>query len=292
VPFSRAPPSRTRTVAPSPSFPPGPATIHGQTTAKPRAFPPGLSLIIPAYNEEDRLRPTLERYLPVLEGYGIPFEVLVVVDGSDQTEEIARAFEDRHVRCLRYSQKLGRGGAILEGFRHATLSLVAYADADGSVPPDDLQKLVNIGLEKHLCVIASRRLDPRVVVVPERRWRRLVGWTWHALVRVSLDVTVADAQCGLKVFPHEVVDLILNRLTVTNRAFEVGMLYHVVNGGYSVVEVPVRYRHDFNTRMPIAKAVPVMFLTLVGLTLANRFRYRRALPIGAMERLNTVFRSV
>jgi glycosyltransferase involved in cell wall biosynthesis len=253
---------------------------------------PGLSLVIPAYNEEDRLAPTLDRYLPVLESYGIPFEVLVVVDGQDKTEEVVQRYANRGVRCLRYPHKLGRGGAILEGFRRARLSLVAYADADGSVPPDDLRRLVSIGLEKRICVIASRRLDPSVVVVPETRWRRSVGWVWHALVRVSLNVRVADAQCGLKVFPHEAVDLILNRLTVTNRAFEVGMLYHVVNGGYPVVEVPVRYRHDFNTRMPIGKAVPVMFLTLMGMSLANRFRYRRALPIDAMERLNDVLGSV
>ncbi len=236
--------------------------------------------------------PTLERYLPVLEGYGIPHEVLVVADGSDGTEDVARRFEDRGVRCLRYPSKLGRGGAILEGFRHATLSLVAYADADGSVPPEDLRTLLNIGLEKHLCVIASRRIDPSVVVVPESQWRRFVGWVWHALVRASLNVRVADAQCGLKVFPHEVVDLILNRLTVTNRAFEVGMLYHVVQGGYPVLEVPVRYRHDSRTRMPITTAVPVMLLTLVGMSMANRVRHRGALPLGAMERLNTILRSV
>lgn len=255
-------------------------------------IPPGLSLVIPAYNEEDRLPPTLDRYLPVLEGHGIPFEVLVVVDGSDRTEEVVRRYSDRGVRCLRYPHKLGRGGAILEGFRRSRLSLVAYADADGSVPADDLRRIVNMGLEKHICVIASRRLNPSIVVVPETWWRRTVGWVWHALVRVSLGLQVADAQCGLKVFPHEAVDLILNRLTVTNRAFEVGMLYHVVHGGFQVVEMPVRYRHNFNTRMPIGRAIPVMFLTLVGMVLANRFRYRGALPLDAMERLNGVLGTV
>lgn len=256
-----------------------------------RSFPPGLSLIIPAYNEQDRLGPTLERYLPALEVSRIPFEVLVIFDGVDGTEGVAQQYASRGVRCLRYSRKLGRGGAILEGFRHARLSLVAYADADGSVPAADLSKLVNIGFEKNLCVIASRRIDPAVVLVPESRSRRFIGWTWHALVRASLNLRVADAQCGLKVFPHEVVDLILRRVTVTNRAFEVGMLYHVVDGGYPIVEVPVRYTHDFNSRMPITKAVPVMFLTLIGMTLANRVRFRRALPLGMMERLNKVFRS-
>jgi len=275
------PPSRVATVLRE--------SIHRPTPR--RSFPPGLSLIIPAYNEEDRLGPTLDRYLPALESSHIPFEVLVVFDGADGTEVVAQRYASRGVRCLRYSRKLGRGGAILEGFRNARLSLVAYADADGSVPAADLSKLVNLSLEQNICVIASRRLDPSVVVVPETRGRRLIGWVWHALVRASLDLRVADAQCGLKVFPHEVVDLILRRLTVTNRAFEVGMLYHVVDGGYSVMEVPVRYSHDFNTRMPITKAIPVMFLTLVGMSLANRFWFRRALPLGFMERLNKVFHS-
>ncbi|MGP8078099.1 MAG: glycosyltransferase [Thermoplasmata archaeon] len=250
-----------------------------------------MSLIIPAYNEEDRLGPTLDHYLPVLEAYRIPFEVLVVLDGADGTEAVARRYADRGVRCLRYGQKLGRGGAILAGFRHARLSLVAFADADGSVPAADFRKLIDIGLEQKISVIASRRIDPSMVVVPEPAMRRLIGWTWHAFVRVSLNLRVADAQCGLKIFPHDVIDLILRRLTVTNRAFEVGMLFHVVNAGYPLVEVPVEYVHDFNTRMPITKAIPVMFLTLIGMALANRFRYRRALPLGAMQRLNLIFRS-
>lgn len=256
------------------------------------SFPPGLSLIIPAYNEEDRLGPTLDHYLPVLEAYAIPFEVIVVVDGADRTQEVAARYQDRGVRCFKYDHKLGRGGAILEGFRKARLSLVAYADADGSVPASDLHRLVGIGLEQKICVIASRRLDPSVVAVPETRGRRFIGWAWHALVRVTLDLKVADAQCGLKVFPHEVVDLIVRRLTVTNRAFEVGMLYHVVHGGYPLVEVPVKYAHNFDTRMPITKAVPVMFLTLIGMTLANRFRYRRALPLNVMRRLNRTFHNI
>ena len=254
-------------------------------------FPPGLSLIIPAYNEETRLGPTLDKYLPVLQAQHIPYEVIVIFDGSDRTPEVARRYEGRGVRCVQYAQKLGRGGAILKGFREARMSLVAFADADGSVPPGDLGKLLDVSWEGNICVIASRRLDPSVVAVPEPALRRSIGWVWHALVRVALDLRVADAQCGLKVFPHEAVEIILRRLTVTNRAFEVGMLYHVINAGFSIQEVPVEYVHDFDTRMPITKAIPVMFLTLVGISLANRFRFPRALPLGAMQRLNVVFRS-
>jgi hypothetical protein len=79
-----------------------------------------------------------------------------------------------------------------------------------------------------------------------------------------------DAQCGLKVFSKRVVqDVILRRLTVTNRTFEVGMMAHVASAGVPVLEVPVSYVHDFDTRMPIGRAIPIMFLTLVGMALSR-----------------------
>lgn len=234
----------------------------------PRSF----SLVIPAFNEESRLSKALNAYLPALERLKVPYEVIVVSDGTDNTPSVARSFADRGVVCYQYSVKLGRGGAILEGFRKCEGDLIAFADADGSVPGADFEQMVRLAFSGPPAVIASRRLQPELVPVPEPAFRRSVGFAWHLLVKVLLDLRLEDAQCGLKIFSKRVVrDVILKQLTVTNRTFDVGMMFHVAKSGIPIMEVPVKYVHDFNTRMPIGRAFPVMFLTLMGILLSNRW---------------------
>ncbi len=255
--------------------------------------PDSISLVIPAYNEGERLEKSLKEYLPVLETLGIPYEVIVISDGSDFTPEVARRYQARGVRCYTYSQKLGRGGAILEGFRKSRFELIAFADADGSVPGTDFRRLVRLAMGGMPAVVASRRLEPKMVAVPEPPLRRSVGFVWATLVKLVLGVQLEDSQCGMKVFSKSVVrDVILRRLTVTNRTFEVAMMFHVARAGVPVCEVPVRYVHDFDSRMPIAKAVPVMFLTLMGVSLANLLESRGLPPPKFLVGLNSRFASV
>ena len=255
--------------------------------------PDSVSLVIPAYNEGERLEKSLKEYLPVLEALGVPYEVIVIADGSDHTPEVARKYQDRGVRCYTYSKKLGRGGAILEGFRRAQFQLIAFADADGSVPGSDFQQMVRLALGGMPAVIASRRLEPNRVAVPEPPLRRSVGFVWATLAKVVLGIQLEDSQCGLKVFSRSVVrDVILRRLSVTNRTFEVAMMFHVAKAGIPVCEFPVRYVHDFDTRMPVGKAIPIMFLTLMGVALANLLEVRGIPPPKFMVGLNSRFASV
>jgi glycosyltransferase involved in cell wall biosynthesis len=255
--------------------------------------PDSISLVIPAYNEGGRLEKSLNEYLPVLEALGVPYEVLVIADGSDHTPEVAQRYRSRGVRCYTYSNKLGRGGAILEGFRKSQFNLIAFADADGSVPGSDFKQMVRLALGGMPAVVASRRLEPKMVVVPEPPLRRSVGFVWATLVKLVLGLQLEDSQCGLKVFSRSVVkDVILRRLTVTNRTFEVAMMFHIARAGIPVCEFPVRYVHDFDSRMPIVKAVPVMFFTLMGVALANMLEVRGMRPPGFIVGLNSTFASV
>jgi glycosyltransferase involved in cell wall biosynthesis len=245
------------------------AGVRADQTPK-RTPSKSVSLVIPAYNEQDRLQKALEQYLPVLEGSAKRFEVIVVADGKDGTPELANRYAARGVRCERFDHKLGRGGAVLQGLRLCSNEIVAYADADGSVPGSDFERMLDLSFNGYPCVIASRRVTPESVVVPETFVRRFAGTAWRILVRSLLGLRIKDAQCGLKIFHKSVIDQsVLTKLTVTNRTFEVGMLYHIQASGEEIREVPVAYVHDFNTRMPVLRAIPVMFLTLVGMFFVN-----------------------
>lgn len=229
----------------------------------------GTSIVIPAWNEEDRLARTLERYLPALEGRGEPFEVIVVVDGvRDKTAEVAARYGDRHVRVLRFPTKLGKGGAVLAGLRLSRYDCVGYLDADGPISPEQMYGLVKY-LRDVDCVIASRWQRGSVGVETEPLMKRLAGRAWNGLTRSLLFLPMKDTQCGAKFFRGSVVRTLLRTVTLTNRAFDVDVLYHVRKEGHTVREVPVVWRHDPDTRMPFGRAIPAMLFSLVGVRLMN-----------------------
>ena len=244
---------------------------------------PGLSIVIPAWNEEDRLRRTLERYLPALESRATPFEVIVVTDGSrDRTAAVARSYANRGVRLLEFPVKLGKGGAILEGLRVAQHEYVGYLDADGPIPPSEVYRLVD-ALKESDCVVASRWVRGSVILHAEPRFNQLAGRLWNFLVRSLLFLPIRDTQCGAKFLRRSVLVPTLRAVALTNRAFDVDLLYHVRKRGFRLQEVPVTWRHDPATRMPIGRAIPVMFLSLVGVRIMN-LPVARRIPRSLVDR--------
>ncbi len=238
----------------------------------------GVSIVIPAWNEEDRLARTLDRYLPALMARGEPFEVIVVVDGvTDRTAEIARTYADRNVRLLEVPTKLGKGGAILAGIWASRFEYVGYLDADGPISPKQMYGLVGY-LKDVDFVVASRWTRGSMGVEAEPIFNRLAGRAWNVITRSLLFLPMRDTQCGAKFFKASVVRPLLRTVTLTNRAFDVDLLYHVRKGGKRVKEVPVRWTHDPDTRMPIGWAIPVMFVSILGVRLMNSPMAKRVPP--------------
>jgi dolichyl-phosphate beta-glucosyltransferase len=252
--------------------------------------PSGISLVIPAYNEEDRLRPTLVNYLPALRSLGVPFEVIVSVSGEDRTWEIVEEFASQGVRGIRSQTRMGKGRAILEGFREAKLPIVAIADADGSVPGYEVARLLRMALEKPQVVVASRRLDRSRVEIGEPWTKKLASDGWHAMVKVLLNLPVRDAECGFKVYTRELAQMAVRDIVVTNWVFDLDMMFHAKEYGATLTEVAVDYKYDFRTKMHLVRAMGPMFLTLWGVFLVNRTNHvRRVLPMGFMLRLHHRF---
>ena len=229
---------------------------------------PGVSIVIPAWNEEDRLARTLERYLPALESRGEPFEVIVVADGHDRTAEVAARYSDRQVRVLRFPSKLGKGGAVLAGIRVSRFEYVGYLDADGPISPEEMYGLVSY-LKDVDCVVASRWTRGASGAGAEPLFNRVAGRGWNFLTRSLLFLPLRDTQAGAKFFKGPVVRSLLKSVTLTNRAFDVDLLYHVRKEGGRLKELPVRWDHDLDTRMPIGRAIPVMFVSLLGVRVMN-----------------------
>lgn len=234
----------------------------------------GVSLVIPAWNEEQRLPNTLEQYLRLLEGNGNPFEVIVVADGvTDRTVEVARKFSGRHVRVLTFDRKLGKGGAILQGFKTARFDTVGFVDADAPITAADLASLLS-ELAEVDCAIASRWV--RHSVGPGRRTlsRVVFSRAWNFLTRAILDLPLSDTQCGAKCFRREPLVSILNQVKLTNWAFDASLLFHFSRAGYRVMEVPVTWSDHPASKMRLERAIPAMFFSIVGIRLMSLPRLR------------------
>lgn len=246
----------------------------------------GVSFIIPAYNEEHRIGPTLASYLPELRKLHVPFEVIVSVSGTDHTPEVIDRFRDQGVKMVRFPYRVGKGRAIREGILKARYSIVAYTDADGSVPADEAVRLIRKGLDGKQVIVASRRLDPSTVVVGEPPTKHLASTIWHLVVNSLLDLGVKDAECGFKVFPKEAAQRTIRQVAVTNWCFDVDMLYHLRKEGIPLREVPVRYSYNLQSRMRLVRDAPLMMLTLLGIFAMNRTVLKNILPERSILLLN------
>ncbi len=166
------------------------------------ALLPGLSVFLPAHDEEGNIERVVRGYLDELPRVAERYEVIVVDDGSrDRTGAIADqlAREDSHVRVVHHEVNRGYGGAVISGIRAATLPYVMLSDGDGQFDPRDVEKLVPFVPEYD--VIAghrTRRADPLI--------RRVNGRAWTILVRVLLGITISDIDCGFKLFKREMLD--------------------------------------------------------------------------------------
>jgi Glycosyltransferases, probably involved in cell wall biogenesis len=219
-----------------------------------------ISVIIPAYNEEARIEQTLIDYSAGLSTRGA-YELIVVCDGSkDRTAEIAR----KYARVLEFSHRLGKGGGVIEGFKAAKGEIVGYADADNSLKVDQFLRLLDeMDRTGAGCVIADRKSRESMILESQYLARRLASESFNFLFsRALFGLKVRDSQCGGKVFLRENIDRILPQLACTGFEFDVELLWRLMKDGCTIVEVPVTWKDDKQSKFGF-KYIPSMFFSLM-----------------------------
>lgn len=224
---------------------------------------PGISLIIPAWNEAGRILGTLDRYIASLEGQSEPYELIIVCDGSrDRTAEIAQQYSTHYVDVISFPHRLGKGGAVLLGMTKARYPKVGFVDADGPVQGSDLLRLAS-QLTTHDCAIASRWTPGTRIVRAQPVSRVILGRAWNTLVRLVLLLPVKDTQCGAKFFRSELIPELTRKVTISDWSFDAAMLYYIRVGGHSIQEVPVTWTNSDGSKLILARAIPTMIRSLL-----------------------------
>jgi dolichyl-phosphate beta-glucosyltransferase len=217
---------------------PRPTSDTAETGRAPvRTTPPALTVILPCYNEADRLPGTLQALLAHLSAAPGEVEVLVVDDGStDATLEVAEAVAavDRRVRVLSYRPNRGKGFAVRTGMLAAQCELVVFTDADGSYHPSDLDRIV-AALDQAPVAIGTRAGGTSGPVA-----RRAASRVFNLAIRGALGLPFGDTQSGLKGFRRPAAQQIFGQARVDGFAFDVEVLWLARQLRLEVAEVGVQ----------------------------------------------------
>lgn len=227
---------------------------------------PDWSIVIPAYNEEDRLPPYLAAIQDFFATTPWSVEVIVADDGSvDRTASLVEQLADRwpalKIHSLPHNQ--GKGAAVRQGILRARGKRILFADADGATPISELHRLSKALDEGADIAIGSRAiLDSETHV--ETSWRRrVIGRTFHALVSIVGVRRIRDTQCGFKAFRAEVALPLFDTLTIDGFGFDVEVILLAQRADLRIAEVPVNWTHVDGSRISIFRDSPRMAMDVV-----------------------------
>ncbi|MEU9155818.1 dolichyl-phosphate beta-glucosyltransferase [Streptomyces sp. NPDC048417] len=233
-----------------------------------------LSVVIPAYNEEERLGPTLDavtRYLADNENRFGSWEVIVSDDGSaDGTREVAASWQP-HVRLVTADRNRGKGNALRLGVAASGGRRVLVTDADLAAPIEELERLDKALSEGYAAAIGSRAVAGAEISDHQHRLRELLGRAGNLLIRATAVPGIKDTQCGFKLFDGDQAREAFAGSRLDGWGIDVEVLQHLHRGGGSIAEVPVRWSHQ-----PGSKVGPLAYPRVLA-DLA-RLRLRRLRP--------------
>jgi glycosyltransferase involved in cell wall biosynthesis len=254
---------------------------------------PSLLLLIPAYNEEERIEPVLRDYGKYFqEQYRGKFQLVVVLNGcKDDTIGVVRrvAADFSFISAQEFRDPIGKGGALIEGLRLAPLAdVIGYVDADGASPPHAFHDLVK-RINEADCVIGSRWLKGAVLHQAQTKVRQFTSRCFHVIVQTLFWMHIKDTQCPCKAMRRAAVEKIHSSLRIADLAFDVNLLVALKRAGFKVLEVPTEWTDKIGSKVTASlfRSSFTMFLSVVRIRLIYSPLYSvlRKLGLGPLEAL-------
>ena len=225
------------------------------------------SIIIPAYNEENRIGPVLEEISSFVSMNRLPWEVIVEIDGNDQTREIVNEFSKKNPFIMAEvgSKRGGKGNAIKRGILQARGEFIILMDSDAAVAFSDI--LTGMSELQWSDMVLLERYTKRDNGIP--LMRRIASRGFNLLVRGLLGLRIKDTQTGYKLLRTDIAKKAMESVSVTNTFYDVALLYKISKMDGRISELAVRYRHDGNSKFNVASEIIGQGISL----LAFRVRY-------------------
>ncbi len=200
---------------------------------------PHLSVIIPAYNEAERIVPTIGAIASYVSGFDMPWELIIADDGStDETVSLLQSLQLANMRVLVAEQNGGKGSAVRRGMLAAEGQVILFADADNSTPIEQLGPMLAQMDSGYDVLIGSRAADGSQAQNRDLI-RRSMSWGLHSLVNTMLNMNVSDTQCGFKLFRRDAAIQLCRYQTLMGFSFDLELLYLTKKLDLRLGETPV-----------------------------------------------------
>lgn len=205
-----------------------------------------VSLIIPAYNEEARIRNTVINYDKHLGRKFKDYEIIVALNGCrDNTLGVVKELQSKinKLKFVNFEEKIGKGGAIIEGMKYSEGEIIGFVDADDAFDIRGIISLIESVRENVDCAIASKWKNQRFRDIDEPFMRKAASRGWNFLVWTVLGINYMDTQAGAKFFKRKVMDKIGFNFASRDFTFDAELLYKIKNNKFKIREIFVSSKH-------------------------------------------------
>lgn len=215
---------------------------------------PELSVVVPVFNEQERVESGLKKILGYLNKQKFSWELIIVDDGSiDSTSDLTRRMlQNTSNAKLLLGQHLGKGGAIKKGVLSSNGKWVLFLDIDLATPMEELNKFMQYRT-KHDVIIGSRKMKGARVMVHQPKFREFGGKVFTALTNALVTKGISDITCGFKMFESDLAKRLFKKSRLTDWSFDAEILYLAQRQGKHVKELPVSWRDDPDTKVSLIK---------------------------------------
>ena len=234
---------------------------------------PHLSVVVPAYNEEERLPRTLARLFEYYEAQDYSYDVTVVSDGSkDRTGQLVTEFAQSHpnFRLIEYMPNHGKGYAVRTGILAAQGDLILFCDADLATPQEETEKLLPHMIQGADVAIGSRPMRESQLEKHQPFIREMFGRTANKLIQILAVRGIQDTQCGFKMFTKKAAHDIFSRCKLDEFGFDFECLMVARDLGYRIDEVPIRWLDQEGSKVVLMRDGPRALRDLVRIRAAGK----------------------
>lgn len=248
--------------------------------------PLSITIIIPAYNEENRIAPCLERLKTFCRNKKWDYEIVVVEDSSnDDTASIVDGYHrlNERITLMTLPTRLGKGGSIACAALQSITEYTAYMDVDLAADVTQLEHMLK-SIDSHDIVIGSRILRGNLPPIKRPLYRSVLSFLYSRAFATLFGIPIYDPQCGIKIFKTPVLSKLLKNIMVSGFAFDTDLIVAAHSMSMSVQEIPVEWIHQESSKVEVFSEIKTMGLDLLSIWYNYHIKWKNGDPCYPQKR--------